>query len=201
MKLYYSPAACSLVPHIILRETGLPFSLHKVDLVTHTLETGEDYYAINPKGQVPLLELSDGQRLSEGPIIAQYLAERSHHSNLLPAVDTLARYRVLEWQNYITSELHKSFSILFNPAIDLQNKAIVRTILRKKFEWVSEQLKAQTFVSGGEFSIADAYLFVVCSWSKFVDLKIEDLIPLQRFLTLVRERPQVKAALLAEGLV
>ncbi|MBY0574479.1 MAG: glutathione transferase GstA [Undibacterium sp.] len=199
MKLYYSPAACSLVSHIILRETGLPFSLHKVDLATHSLADGSDYYEISAKGQVPILELADGQRLSEGPIIAQYLAEQAQHSSLLPAVGTLARYRVLEWQNYITSELHKSFSVLFNPAIGSDSKMIIRTALRKKLAWVSTQLEGKTFLTGTDFSVSDAYLFVVCGWAKFVDLKIDDLMPLQHFLTSVKQRPQVAAALQAEA--
>ena len=201
MKLYYSPAACSFVPHIILRETGLPFSLHMVDLATHKTADGADYYEINAKGQVPVLELPDGQRISEGPVIAQYLAEQAQLGQLLPAVGTLTRYRVLEWQNYITSELHKSFSVLFNPAIDSDSKAIIRTALRKKMEWVSSQLQDKIFLTGTNFSVSDAYLFVVCGWAKFVDLKIDDLSALQSFLNSVKQRPQVAAALQAEGLL
>lgn len=200
MKLYYSPAACSLVSHIILRETGTAFDLHKVDLASHQTTDGQSYYEINPKGQVPLLELANGQRLSEGPIIAQYLAEQAQNTSLLPPANTLQRYRVLEWQNYITSELHKSFSILFHPVIDTANKDIVRNGLRKKMEWVSAQLKDNSYLTGEQFTIADAYLFVVCGWAQFVDIKLADLAPLQHFLDTVKQRPHVSAALHAEGL-
>lgn len=140
MKLYYSPGACSLVPHILLRETALPHTLVKVDLGKHVTEPGLDYYGVNPKGSVPVLELDDGQRLTEGPVIAQFIADHAGREDLMPAARSMARYRVMEWQNYITSELHKSFSPLFNRALDAAAKEVFLASLRKKFAWVSEQL-------------------------------------------------------------
>ncbi|HZF81232.1 MAG TPA: glutathione S-transferase N-terminal domain-containing protein, partial [Rubrivivax sp.] len=148
MKLYYSPGACSLAPHIVLRETELPFTLERVDTAKHTLASGGDYYAINPKGMVPVLELDDGERLTEGPVIAQYLADKAGNTQLMPAAGSLARYRVMEWQNYITSELHKSFSPLFTPDFDAAAKALQSKLLRKKFEWVDGKLANGSFLTG-----------------------------------------------------
>ncbi|HEY6527089.1 MAG TPA: glutathione transferase GstA [Cellvibrionaceae bacterium] len=140
MKLYFSPGACSLSPHIVLREAALTFELAKVDLKTHRTEDGVDFYTINPKGQVPTLKLEDGSCLTEGPVIAQFIADQAPQSNLLPAAGSMERYRVIEWQNYITSELHKSFSPLFNSQFDAAAKAVVHTLLRKKYEWLNIQL-------------------------------------------------------------
>jgi glutathione S-transferase len=201
MKLYYSPGACSLAPHIVLRESALPFTLVKVDTAKHITSDGADYYGITPKGQVPLLELDDGQRLSEGPIIAQYVADLAGNTTLLPAAGTLPRYRVMEWQNYITSELHKSFSPLFNPAIDATAKAVFSASLRKKFEWVDSRLSDFTHLTGEDFTVADAYLFAVAGWSKYVNLDIADLRHLQRALKQTAERPAVQQAMREEGLV
>lgn len=201
MKLYYSPAACSLAPHIVLRETGLPFELVRVDTSTHKLADGSDYYAINPKGQVPVLELDDGSRLTEGPIICQYLADRAENRQLMPAPGTMARYRVMEWQNYITSELHKSFSPLFSPAFDGNAKKAFRESLANKFAWVVQQLGDKPFLTGDTFTAADAYLFVVSGWARFVDLDLSHLPKLTAFRERVAARPAVAQALKAEGLV
>lgn len=201
MKLYYSPAACSLAPHIVLREAGLPFELVRVDTSTHKLADGSDYYAINPKGQVPVLELDDGSRLTEGPIICQYLADRAENRQLMPAPGTMQRYRVMEWQNYITSELHKSFSPLFGPAFDGTAKKTFRENLAKKFAWVVEQLGDKPYLTGETFTAADAYLFVVSGWARFVDLDLSHLPQLTAFRERVAARPAVAQALKAEGLV
>ncbi len=140
MKLYYAPGTCSLAPHIALREAGLPFTLARVDLSTHTLASGEDYRQINPKGQVPALELDDGTRLTEGPVIVQFIADYAANTAFMPASGSLDRYRVMAWQNYITAELHKSFSPLFNPDFDAAAKDLHRRLLRGKYDWIDEQL-------------------------------------------------------------
>ena len=201
MKLYYSPGACSLAPHIVLREAGLPFTLERVDTAKHITADGADYYAINPKGQVPLLELDDGQRLSEGPVIAQFVAERAADTTLVPAAGSMARYRVIEWQNYITSELHKGFTPLFNSQLDAAAKATLAALLRKKYEWVNSRLSDSTFLTGDSFTAADAYLFAVSAWAKYVALDLSDLRHLQRFMADVSTRPAVREAMQAEGLL
>jgi glutathione S-transferase len=201
MKLYFSPGACSLAPHIVLREAGLPFTLEKVDVAKHVLASGGDYFAINAKGQVPVLELDGGERLTEGPVIAQYIADQAGNTTLMPAAGTLARYRVMAWQNHITSELHKSFSPLFTPAFDATAKALHSQLLRKKYEWVDSQLAATPFLTGDSFTAADAYLFTVTGWAKYVGLDLSDLPHLQAFLARVASRPAVQAAMKAEGLL
>lgn len=201
MKLYFSPAACSLVPHIVLREIGTPFTLEKVDTAKHRTQAGDDYYAINPKGQVPLLQLDDGQLLSEGPVIVQYIADQARATTLMPAAGSVERYRVMEWQNYVTSELHKSFSPLFNSEFDAKAKGTLRALLRKKFEWVDSKLAGRDHLTGDAFTAADAYLFVVTGWAKFVDLDLAGLPNLDAFLKRVSARPAVREALKAEGLL
>lgn len=201
MKLYYSPGACSLAPHILLREAGLQFSLEKVDLAKHQLASGGDFYSITPKGAVPVLELDNGERLTEGPVIGQYIAERANNTQLLPAAATLPRYRVAEWQNYITSELHKSFAPLFgSPELDANGKAAFAQSLQKKFAWVSGQLQGKQYLTGDNFTVADAYLFVVSSWAQYVKLDISGAPNVLAFLGRVAARPAVKEALRAEGL-
>jgi glutathione S-transferase len=201
MKLFFSPGACSLAPHIVLREAALPFTLERVDTARHVTEHGADYYGINPKGQVPLLELDDGQRLSEGPVIAQYVADRAAARTLMPEPGSLARYRVMEWQNYITSELHKAFSPLFDPAFDAAAKARHSALLRKKLEWVDSMLADSAFLTGDTFTAADAYLFTVVGWARHVALDLSGLRHLQRFMQQVAERPAVREAMRAEGLL
>ena len=200
MKLYYIPGACSLTPHIILRETGQSFALEKVDPATHRTASGGDYYAVSSKGAVPVLALDDDTRLSEGPVIVQYLCDLAGRDDLMPAAGSLARYRVMEWQNYITSELHKGFSPLFNPALGADAKTLLGAVLRKKFEWVNTQLGAGPYLTGSTFTGADAYLFTVSRWAAFVGPDLADLAPLQAFLRRVGERPAVRDALRAEGL-
>jgi glutathione S-transferase len=201
MKLYYSPGACSLAPHIVLREAGQAFTLSKVDTAKHATAVGEDYYTINPKGMVPLLELDDGSRLSEGPVIAQFIADRAGANSLMPTAGSIERYRVMEWQNYVTSELHKSFTPLFNPELDAAAKKTLSTVLRKKLQWVDGQLSDRDFLTGKTFTAADAYLFTVLGWTKYVNLDIADLSNIQRFLSTVSQRPAVREALKAEGLL
>ncbi|HEY2928700.1 glutathione transferase GstA [Piscinibacter sp.] len=201
MKLFYAPGACSLAPHIVLREAQLPFQLERVNTSTHKTQHDADYYAINPKGYVPLLELDNGERLSEGPVISQYISDQAGNHDLMPAAGTTKRYRVMEWQNYVTSELHKSFSSLFNPAIEASAKSVISTALRKKFDWVSSQLEGKQYLTGDAFTAADAYLFTVANWSKHVGLDLSGCTHLLDYLKRVAARPAVKAAMQAEGLL
>lgn len=200
MKLFYSPGACSLAPHIIARETGAAFTLVKVDLGQHRTQEGSDYYALNPKGQVPLLALDDGSTLSEGPVIAQYLAELAGRHDLLPPVGNLARYKALEWQNYITSELHKSFSPLFDPRFDAATKNLFIAQLDKKYKYVDSRLEGRAYLTGETFTVADAYLFAVTGWAPRVGLDLSQLANVQAFLGRMAQRDSVKAALAAESL-
>ncbi len=200
MKLYFSPGACSLAVRIALTEAGLPFAADKVDLRTHRLADGTDYYAINPKGYVPLLELDDGQRLTEGPAIVQYLADKAPASGLAPAAGTMARYRLIEWLNFVSTELHKSYSPLFNPAMPEEGKAVYRERLKGRYKYVNEQLEGKQFLMGDTFSVADAYLFTVTSWAKHVGVDVTGLANVQAFMARVAARPSVQAALKAEGL-
>jgi glutathione S-transferase len=198
MKLYYSKGACSLAPHIIFRETGLPFMLERVNLGTHQLAEGGDYYAISPRGQVPLLELDDGQHITEGPVICQYIAEQAKREDLLPPVGDIARYRVLEWQNFTTSELHKSYSPLFNAEYPQEARKIILETLRKKYEWVDKQLSSRNYLTGDKFTVADAYVFTVTQWADHVKLTISDLENLMAFQQRVADRKTVREALKAE---
>ena len=200
MKLYFSPGACSLAPHIVLREAGVAPTLVKVDLASHRTADGADFHAIAPKGQVPLLELDDGTRLSEGVVIAQFIADQAGATALMPAADTPARYRVMEWQNFITSELHKGFAPLFDAEVNAEAKQRLASVLMKKLRWVDGQLAAGPFLTGRDFTAADAYLFVVTGWAPHVGLDLSPLANLQRFRAAVAQRPAVRAALQAEGL-
>ena len=201
MKLFFTPGACSLAPHIVLRETGTAFTLEKVDTAKQVTASGADYRAINAKGMVPVLELDDGARLTEGPVIAQFIADQAANTTLMPAAGSMARYRVMEWQNYITSELHKSFAPLFGSELDATAKGVHAKLLRKKFAWVDGQLARANYLTGDDFTVADAYLFVVTGWAKYVGLDLSDLPNLQRFLAAVAARPAVHDAMKAEGLL
>jgi glutathione S-transferase len=200
MKLYYSRGACSLTPHIVLRETGLPFTLERVDTSTHRTENGADYYSINPKGYVPLLELDDGERLSEGPVICQYVCDLAQRTDLMPAAGTLARYRIMEWQGYINSEIHKGYSPLFDPGLDGTVKAKFAAALRKKYEWLDAQLAGKDYLTGPTFTAADAYLYNVTRWARYVKLDLSDLAPVQAFVQRTAARPAVRDAAKAEGI-
>ena len=201
MKLYYSPGACSLSPHIVLEEAGLPYEPVLASTKTHKLQDGTDYYTINPKGYVPLLELDDGQRLTEGPAIVQYLADLVPGKNLAPANGTMARYRLQEWLNFITSELHKGIGGMFNPAMPEEGKAVMRARATDRLKWVDNQLAGKAYVMGDTFSVADAYLFTVARWSKLVGIDISGMTELTAYLDRVAARPAVQAAMKAEGLL
>jgi glutathione S-transferase len=200
-KLYYSPGACSLSPHIALREAGLPFDLVMTSTKTHQLADGTDFYTINAKGSVPVLELDDGQRLTEGPAIVQYIADQAPATGLAPAAGTMERYRLMEWLNYITSELHKTFGPLFNPATPEEYKAMCRTKLGKSLAWVDSQLAGKTYLMGETFTVADGYLFTVAGWGAYVGVEVKPLANLSAFLGRVAARPAVQAAMKAEGLL
>lgn len=201
MKLYLSPGACSLAPHIVLNETGLPFELVPANLRAHQLSDGSDYYAVTSKGQVPLLELDNGERLSEGPAITQYLADRVPAMNLAPANGTMARYRLQEWLNFITSELHKGIGGLFNPAMTDDGKVVIRERASSKLKWVDAQLEGKRYLMGDAFTIADAYLFTVTNWTGHTGIDITAMKNLGAFQARMAARPAVQAALKAEGLL
>jgi glutathione S-transferase len=201
MKLYYSNGACSLSPHIALREAGLPFDLVRASTKTHQLDDGTDYYTINPKGGVPLLELDNGERLSEGPAIVQYIADLVPASKLAPANGTFERARLQEWLNYITSEMHKGFAPLFNPATPDTYKPVVIESLLKKFAYVDGKLEGKQYLMGDTFTVADAYLFTVASWAGYVKLDLSGYKNLSAFSARVAARPKVQEALKAEGLL
>jgi glutathione S-transferase len=201
MKLYYSPGACSLSPHIVLHELGLAFEGVKTPTKTHKLPDGSDFYAINPLGYVPLLELDDGTRLREGPAIVQYLADQVPAKNLAPANGSLARYQLQSWLNFITSELHKGFSPLFNASYPEEAKAMAKEKLASRLAWVDGELKGKDYLMGANFSVADAYLFTVAGWGKFVGVDISNLPNLSAFMARVAARPAVQAAMKAEGLL
>ncbi|MEO8751599.1 MAG: glutathione transferase GstA [Casimicrobiaceae bacterium] len=200
MKLYYSTGACSLAPHIALAESGLAFTTAKVDLRKHTLDDGSDYYAINPKGYVPLLELDDGARLSEVAVILQYIADRKP-GTLAPVYGTIERYRVMEWLNFVATELHKQFGPLFYPTTPEATKEQQREKLAKRFELLAKTLGTQPYLTGQSFTIADAYLFTILNWAPGLKIDLSPWPALQQFQARVAARPAVHAALVAEGLV
>jgi len=200
MKLYYSPGACSLSPHIVLREAELKFDLIKVERSKQTSD-GRDFKLINPKGYVPLLELDNGEYLSEGPAIVQYIADRAPQKQLAPENGSLPRYRLQEWLNYITSELHKSYGPLFYPNTPDVYKPIVKENLAARYEFINASLAGKSYLLGNTFSVADAYLFVVTNWAGHVGLDLSKNTNVVAFQDRVRARPAVQAALEAEGLL
>jgi len=201
MKLYFSPGACSLAPHIVLEESGLAYDTVLASTKTHQLADGTDYYTINPKGQVPLLELDSGERLTEGPAIVQYIADQVPAKQLAPANGTMPRYRVQEWLNFITSELHKGFGAMFNPAMPEDGKAVMRARVLSRLTWVEAQLEGKQYLMGDAFSIADPYLFTVAGWGPRTGVDVSGLKNLGAFQTRMAARPAVQAAMKAEGLL
>lgn len=200
MKLYYTPAACSLSPHIALREAGLAFDMTRVDLATGKTETGVDFATVNPSGYVPVLVLDDGSLLMEGPAIVQYVADRAPEKMLAPPNGTLERYRLQAMLNFIATELHKAFGPLFNPAAGDDWKNASRTQIAARFDHVQAQLKGP-YLFGEQFTVADAYLFTVLGWGKYCDIDIAKWPKLAEFAARVARRPAVQEALKAEGLV
>ena len=201
MKLYFSPGACSMSPHIALREAGLGFDMVRVDLGTKQTADGADFKAINPKGYVPVLALDDGSVLTEGPAIVQYIADQAPASKLAPAAGTLPRYRLMEWLNYITSELHKGFSPLFNPKAIDEVKAFARDALMQRFDYLSTQLQGKSYLMGETFTVADGYLFTVLSWTKPTQIALSKWPALSAYSERIAARPAVREAMRAEGLI
>ena len=198
MKLYFSPGACSLSPHIVARELGLPLEIEKVGRDKKT-ESGKDFWAINPKGYVPALELDDGQVLTEGPAIVQYLADQKPEANLVPPNGTLERYRLQEMLGYINSEIHKTYSPLFNPATTDEQKPAIHAYLQKRYRTLEPVLAKQPYLLGEHFTVADAYLFTVTTWAGFVKVDLTEFPALAAFQDRVGNRPSVQAARAAES--
>jgi glutathione S-transferase len=200
MKLYYFAGACSLSPHIALLEAGLPFTLVKVDRKTKKTESGADYWAVNSKGAVPALQFDDGRVLTEGPAIVQYIADQKPESGLAPRFGTFERYQLMEMLNFITSEIHKSFPPLFDPASSAEMKAAAVAYLAKKFDWLSEYLRNKSFLLGNTFTVADGYLFTVLNWTVYVKIDLSKWPVLAEFKARIAQRPKVQEAMKAEGL-
>ncbi|WP_318377798.1 glutathione transferase GstA [Enterobacter sp.] len=200
MKLFYKQGACSLAPHIILRETGKDFTLESVDLMKKRLADDSDYFAINPKGQIPALLLDEGTLVTEAVVIMQYLADSAPESQLLAPTGDLARYKTLEWLNFIATELHKGFTPLFRPDTPEDYKPVVRATLEKKLHFVNDALNGKSWIAGEHFTIADAYLYNVLRWARAVKLEMSELANIEPYMARVSARPAVAAALAAEGL-
>ena len=201
MKLYYSPGACSLSPHIVARELGIPVELKKVNVKDKTIEGGGDYWKINARGYVPALELDNGQVLTEGPAIIQYLADQKPEAGLAPKNGSLERYRLQEWLNILTSEIHKGFSPLFKPNTPEEYKTISKENLATRFDWLDKQLAGKDYLTGKAFTVADAYLFVLLNWTKFQSIDLNRWPNLAAFQARVGARPKVQEALQFEGLL
>ena len=201
MKLYYSPGACSLSPHIALHEAGLDFTPVRASTKTHQLDDGTDFYSINPLGYVPVLELDSGERLREGPAIVQYIADQVPDRKLAPPNGTLARYQLQGWLNFIASEVHKSFSPLFNPATPAQYKKMCQDKLGQRLQWINDQLHDGAFLMGEQFTEADGYLFTTTTWAKPMGVDLSHLDKLGAYRQRIGKRPAVIAAMKAEGLI
>ena len=200
MKLYYSPGACSLSPHIALHEAGLAFTAIPAPTKTHKLPDGTDYYSINPLGYVPLLELDDGTRLTEGPAIVQYSADQAPDKKLAPPYGTIARYKLMSWLTFIGTEVHKNFGPLFNPATPDAYKEIAKAQIAKRLAWIDSQLAGKQYLMGDDFTVADPYLFTVTNWGQYVGVDLSPYPNLVAYRARVAARPAVQAALKAEGL-
>ena len=201
MKLYYSPGACSLSPHIVARELGLALELKKVNTKDKTVEGGGDFWKMNARGYVPALELDNGQVLTEGPVIVQYLADLKPEAGLAPRPGSFERYRLQEWLNFLTSEVHKGFSPLFKPNTPEEYKKIAKENLGTRFDWLDQQLAGRNYLMGSAFSVADAYLFVLLNWTGFQNIDLKRWPNLAAFHARVGARPKVQEALQAEGLL
>ena len=200
MKLYYSPGACSLSPHIALLEAGLPHDLVKVDLRAKKLENGDDYLKVNPKGQVPALQLDSGEIVTEGPVIVQMIADRVG-KDLAPARDSVERYKLLEWLNFITAELHKNFGPIFSPVLADDAKAFFKDRVMGKFKYIDSQLGGRDYLMGKQFTVADGYLFTMLSWAERMKFDLSAMPNLLAYKARVAARPKVQEALNREGLL
>ena len=201
MKLYYSPGACSLSPHIALLEAGLPYDLVKVDLRAKKLENGDDYLKVNPKGQVPALALDSGELVTEGPVIVQMIADKAVNKNLAPARDSAERYKLMEWLNFITTELHKNFGPMFSPILADDAKAFFKDRVMGKFKYVDGVLAGRDYLMGKQFTVADGYLFTMLNWAERLKFDLSGLPNLTAYKARVGARPKVQEALTKEGLM
>ena len=201
MKLYYSPGACSLSPHIALLEAGLPHDLVKVDLRAKKTEGGDDYLTVNPKGQVPALMLESGELVTEGPVIVQMIADKAADKGLAPARDSAERYKLLEWLTYINSEVHKSFGPMFSPVLADDAKAFFKDRVLGKFKYLDSQLAGRDYLMGKDFTVADGYLFTMLSWADRMKFDLSAMPHLVAYKGRVAARPKVKEALAKEGLM
>ena len=201
MKLYFSPGACSLSPHIVLHESGLPFTTERVNIRKKLTAGGADFMAINPKGYVPALELDGGVMLTEGPAIVQYLADRAPEKQLAPAAGSAEHYQLIEWLTFIGTELHKTYGALFNPAAGDDAKAFARSLLAKRFGHVAQALEGRDYLVGERFSVADAYLFTVTNWAPVVQFDLSPWPALTAYQARIAARPAVQQAMRDEGLL
>jgi glutathione S-transferase len=201
VKLYFSPGACSLSPHIVLREAGMAFDLEQVNLQTKKLKSGGDFLEINPKGQVPVLKLDNGEILTEGPAIVQYIADQKPETGLAPKAGTMPRYHLQEWLNFVTSELHKVFAPLFRPNTPEEFVKITKENLANKFTFLDKELAKRPYLMGDKFTVPDAYAFTVVGWSKYKDIDLSRWPNLKAYIDRVGARPQVQEAMKAEGLI
>ena len=201
MKLYYSTGACSLSPHIVLREAGFSFELERVNLASKKTASDGDYLAVNPKGYVPALQLDSGEVLTEGPAIVQYLADKVQEKQLAPPAGTMERYRLVEWLNFISTELHKSFSPLFKPNAPEETKQAARDTIAARLNIVEKQLQGRDYLTGNQFGVADAYLFTVLNWARPMKFDLGQWPAVQAYMQRVAARPAVHDAMKAEGLI
>ena len=201
MKLYYSPGACSLSPHIALLEAGLPYDLVKVDLKAKQLENGDDYLKVNPKGQVPALGLDSGELVTEGPVIVQMIADKAAGKNLAPARDSAERYKLQEWLTYTNGELHKNIGPLFNPALSDDAKAVFKDRAIGKFKYIDGQLAGKDHLMGKQFTVADGYMYTMLRWADGMKFDLSGLSNLMAYKARVAARPMVQEALTKEGLM
>jgi glutathione S-transferase len=201
MKLYYSPGACSLAPHIVAREAGLSLDLEKIDLANRTKASGRSYLEVNPKGYVPALQVEDGTVMTEVSALIQYLADQAPQAGLIPAAGTPERYKVLEWIGFIATEIHKGFGPLWNPTTPDAVKQATKERLFQRFAYLDQQLDSRSYLTGERFTVADAYLFTVVNWTNFHGLSLGDYKNLAAFMERVAARPKVQEALQAEGLL
>ena len=201
MKLYYSPGACSLSPHIALLEAGLPYELVKVDLRAKKLENGDDFLKVNPKGQVPAAQFDSGELVTEGPVIVQMIADLAG-KNLAPARDSQERYKLLEWLNYITTELHKNIGPMFSPLLAEEAKGLFKDRAMAKFKYLETALDGRDYLMGKEFTVADGYLFTMLMWATDrLKFDLSEMPNLLAYKARVAARPKVQEAMAKEGLL
>ncbi|MEW5708216.1 glutathione transferase GstA [Pelomicrobium sp. G1] len=201
MKLYYAPGACSMASHMVLREAGFSFDLEKVELATGKTASGEDYRRINPKGYVPALRLDDGEILTESAVILQYLADQKPAAGLAPAPGTLERYRLMEWLNFIATEMHKQLGALYNPKITPEWRENQLALFGRRCDFLEGQMGTKTYLMGDRYSVADAYLFTVLNWTHFLHVDMDKWPTLRGYMARVAERPAVRDTMRAEGLI